>query len=619
MKKLILGSTIFILIISAIIIIPMVVDLNQYKPVLEQKISTLTGRPFKIKGALKISLFPWAGVSLADISLDSPSEFDVKNFISVKSLDVSIKVMPLFSKEIEVRQFKINHPQIILVKNKQGRGNWEGLGKSGSEHSAQKKSEEQTELPIKSFLVEEFAINNGLFRFSDQATGSTNEIKDINLKLEDLSFDQPVQINFSALINNMVLELAGQAGPFGKNPGQTDIAFDFNIKALKQIELVLKGQVLTPADNPQVDLTLEILPFSLRTLLSKMEIPSQTSDPDAFKQLGLHAVVKAGRDQVSVSEAQVRLDDSNLKFNLNIHKQGPQIAFNLDLDKINLNRYLPPEQNAPPAESAEKPPRHKEKIDYQPLRKMVIDGNVQADEIQIRDAVMQDLKIKIAGQKGIFTLDPFTVNAFEATPSIKARMDFRQDTPKTDFSFAIDKINVGRACKELLKFNRLAGNAGVKIDLNLTGDQPEQIKKTLNGKIKMNFKEGRIQGLDLIGMFQNITGQKQHTEFGEMLVDLEIKNGLMDVLRADLLTRLLKVKTRGQVDLVKETLDLRIDPNYLEKAEKFKILVPVTVTGTFTEPKYKLHLQGGIKKVGEKILESEKLKPYKEKIKGLFF
>ncbi|MDX2501874.1 MAG: AsmA family protein, partial [Deltaproteobacteria bacterium] len=77
-----------VVIIAALLIIPMFVDLQEYKPVLENKVVEATGRPFSVGDDLKLSLFPWAGISLSDLQLGNTAGFAEKAFISVKSFEV---------------------------------------------------------------------------------------------------------------------------------------------------------------------------------------------------------------------------------------------------------------------------------------------------------------------------------------------------------------------------------------------------------------------------------------------------------------------------------------------------------------------------------------------------
>ena len=67
------------LVIVALLVIPMFVDVQEYKPVIEKKVSEAAGRPFTINGDLRLSLFPWVGLAFSDLHLGNPPGFQEKD------------------------------------------------------------------------------------------------------------------------------------------------------------------------------------------------------------------------------------------------------------------------------------------------------------------------------------------------------------------------------------------------------------------------------------------------------------------------------------------------------------------------------------------------------------
>ena len=114
-----------VVIIGAMLLIPMFVDVQKYKPVLESKVTEATGRPFSVGDDLLLSLFPWAGVSFSDLRLGNPAGFAEKDFVTIKSFEVRIKLLPLISKDVQIKRFVVNEPRFTLIKDKKGRANWE--------------------------------------------------------------------------------------------------------------------------------------------------------------------------------------------------------------------------------------------------------------------------------------------------------------------------------------------------------------------------------------------------------------------------------------------------------------------------------------------------------------
>src|SRR5210317_2640649 len=82
-----------VIIIAALLLIPMFVDVQKYKPVLESKVTEATGRPFSVGDDLSLSLFPWAGVSFSNLRLGNTPAFSEKELVTVKSFEVRVKLL----------------------------------------------------------------------------------------------------------------------------------------------------------------------------------------------------------------------------------------------------------------------------------------------------------------------------------------------------------------------------------------------------------------------------------------------------------------------------------------------------------------------------------------------
>ena len=84
---------------------------------------------------------------------------------AIKSFDVEVKLLPLISKDVQVKRFVVDGLRLGMEKNKEGRGNWEGLGKRPDKappappKDTARKPEEKAEvgLPITGLEVGEFA------------------------------------------------------------------------------------------------------------------------------------------------------------------------------------------------------------------------------------------------------------------------------------------------------------------------------------------------------------------------------------------------------------------------------------------------------------------------------
>lgn len=641
----IVGGALVVLIISAALIIPQFVDVKKYKPVIEEKVATATGRSFSVGDDMDLSIFPWVGVKLTDIRLGNPQGYAQKDMVSVKNFEVRLKVMPLLSKQIQVKTFVLDSPVIYLEKQKNGTANWLGLGKAGTEKkkAAPAKTEPASQggLPIASLQVDQFSIVNGQLIYNDLAAGTKKQVSDFNLELADISLDKPVSVTFGAKLDGKPITLKGTAGPIGKEPGKGTMTIDFALNALDAVDVSINGNVTDPATAPQFDVTVDVASFSPRKLMSEMgqPFPVKTADPKALDAISLKTGIKGTPQEITVSNGQLVLDDSKLDFSASAKEfQKPNLMFDLNLDGIDLDRYLPPPSPKPdtpkekPATAAKQKP-----IDYTPLRKLVLDGKIKVGQMKAHGAKVENINVQITAKNGVISVDPFGMNLYQGKVASALGLNVQQAKPKTSVTMDATGIQVGPLLKDALQKEMIEGTLKADLNLTMTGDEPVQIKQTLNGKGGLLFNDGAIIGIDIPGMVRNIkskfggeaqAGERPKTDFAELNIPFTAKNGLVKTDGTRMMSPLIRLIATGDIDLVKEILDMRVDPKFVatlkgqgDTQDRSGIMVPLLITGSFTSPKIRPDLKGmlggGIKDLDTGALK-ETIKPdaLKQKVLG---
>ena len=649
---LIVGGSVLVLGIAALLLIPLFVDVEQYKPEIEKRVSSAVGRPFAIKGQLKLSLFPWAGVAFSDLHLGSPPGYAEKEFLFVKSFDVRMKLLPLLSKDIQVQRFVIEGPKIVLEKDKAGRGNWEAWGEP-QEQAAPKAGDPPSSkapmggLPLKSLAVGEFAIRNGSVVYIDRGSGTRQEVSNLTLELTDVSLDRPIRFVLSAVKDKMPLSVEGRIGPVGPEPGKGKIPLDVSVKALKEVNASLKGHVQDAMAGPQFDLALAVDTFSPRKVLAALgaPFPVATADPEALSRVGLRSKIQGGLQAVRLADGVLDLDESKLNFSATAKDfSKPDLAFDLNLDKINLDRYLPPASEKGGGEAKKDQPAEPKKTDYTPLRKLVLDGKVRVGMLTAKGMTIQDVNLTATGRNGVIQLDPLVAKLYKGALSARAALDVRQEAPRSNLVLQAKSVQAGPLLQDFLKKDFLEGAANVEATISMVGDVPERIKKSLNGKGQIVFADGAIKGIDLAGMVRNVTSafgltqqgaEKPRTDFSELNAPFTITEGVVNTPGTNLASPLLRVLATGKASLVDESLDLRVEPRVVstlkgqgDVKERSGIMVPVLVKGTFSSPSFQPDLKGMLEKgLKEGVLSGAKGLPKpqdgqpktpEETIKGFF-
>jgi len=617
---LLITATVVILCFLALLIIPRFVDVQKYKPLIENKVSEASGRPFTLGGDLKLSLFPWAGLALSDLRLGAPPGFKEKDFITIKSFEFQVKLLPLLFKDIQVKQFVLVEPRIVLEKSKDGKANWEGLGKVETEVPAQpeareKKPKDKGEggLPIESLVVGTFIIKDGNILWIDHVREERHELKELTLSLDGISLDRPTSMSLSGLVEGKAFSLEGNIGPLGKKPGEGTVTLDLSASIVETVDVKVQGQVKDAATRPVYDLDVEIEPFSPRTLATAfgMPLPLTPADPAVLKRLALKGSFQGSAQTLSVKDGALGLDDSKMRFSANLKEfSKPNVTFDLNLDQIDLDRYLPASQSEP-GKSGDATTQPAKKTDYTPLRKLVLDGRVHIDKLKVKNARVQDIDLKIRGRNGVLNLDPLKMRLYEGTVKSKATLDVRRNTPATKVTLQMNRVEVRPLLKDLQNKDFLEGNTRAQLALAMRGDSAEKIKQTLSGKGEFSINDGAIVGVDLASMARNVKsafglevkgGERPRTDFAELNAPFTLTNGLFETPNTTLVNPFLRLAAKGKADLVNETLDFRVKPKFVStmegqggKTPQSGVAVPVIVTGTFSSPKFRPDLESLMK------------------------
>jgi AsmA protein len=420
-----------------------------------------------------------------------------------------------------------------------------------------------------------------------------------------------VRLTLSAHLNQKPLSAEGRFGPMGKTPGQGGVPLELTADVLGQLKLKARGTVEDLLTAPRVRMEVELAEFSPRRLFAEIgQFLPATTDARVLERMSVKAGVIADAKAVAVSDAELELDDSKLKFTASAKEFAkPAITFDLQLDQINIDRYLPPPSAAgtvsPPSGQSTGPTRPK--TDDAPLRKLVLNGKVKIGQLTVARAMAEDVSVTITANDGLFTLDPFTLKFYQGRAGGKTVVNIKGESAVTEAQLTLDRVQVNPLLKDVVDKDFLEGSAQARITLATVGADPARIKQSLNGRGNLVISDGAIVGVDLADMVRNVktalggeakTGRKPRTDFAELIVPFTIVNGVFHTSETTLKSPLLRLQAAGRADLVKETLDFQVDPKVVgtikgqgDEKDRTGLGVPVIVSGTFASLSFRPDLE----------------------------
>ena len=645
--------------------VAVLVDPNDYKGEIQQLVKEQTGRELQIKQEISLTFFPWIGIALGGVELSNAKGFGQEPFLGVDSVNVRVKLMPLFAKKLEADSITVKGLSLNLAKNAAGVSNWDDLAPAEQKDAAPGKAAADTaDSPdgsasgpaVSALAVSGVEIVDAALRWHDAAAGVDYTIKEINLRTGKLVVGEPFSVNLGFALSSkepqMVarLEFSGRAALdfaaqiYSFSAGKLQVAAegagvpgkaaelkmgfaaiaDLGRETLEVsgLELVAMGVTATGkisgtaiVAKPNFKADLSIAQFSLKELLAKLSDQAIiTADSAAMEKLSVDIAVVAGLNQARLTKLQLRLDDSLLQGSAAVvNFDKPAINFDLELDKIDVDRYLPPKtaadkdggsdgagkgKNTTTTAKGEPPP-------LKPLRDLILDGKFKAGELKVANARLQDLKVGINAKGGVIKVAPLAANLYQGSFFGSADMDVRSNSPAIAVDYKLEKIQAGPLLQDVSGVDRLSGMARSSAKITARGLQPEQIKKTLNGQADFVFDHGAIKGINIARLIRNAynvlkgqppepEGTAEKTDFTELSGSVNIKNGLVNNQDLSMQSPLLRITGKGEVDLPENTI------NYMARtaivgtvegqggrqiAELKNVVIPVKISGSLDDPK----------------------------------
>lgn len=641
---------IILLLVVAILAVPAFVDPNQFKPEISAAVKDSTGRDLTIDGDIKLSLFPWLGITTGALTLSNAQGFENKPFVTVTTSDISVQLLPLLlEKKIAINQIVLKGLALNLARNNQGLNNWDDFTKT-PEQVTPPTSLNQAPATSKTdalalFAVGKISVSDAQVSWQDAQADAAWLIKDLNLDTEQFSFDVPVNVilslhaaniksgfsaaiklktaltindkfdNYSLSSTQLQSTLSGENMP-AKSLTSTLTIADAALDSAKQdvkltgLKLAL-GEALLSADivgtgikdAPDFAGNLSIAPFNLAKLLQELAISLPAmQDAKALNLLSWQSNLHATPDVIELQNLEMTVDDTHAQGQISVNTASQSaIGFDLALDTLALDRYLPPVNNSkkqtlasPGAALA----AGAAALPVETLRKLNADGQVTLGKLTVRGVDLQGVKLKLTAKDGKVATQQSVNTFYQGAYSGNLNVDARNKKSVIALNEQLTKVQLEPWLKGLFK-KPITGQLTASAQLQAQGSNADELKSTLSGHVDVSLKDAVIKGVNLQKIIDNgkalIKGtglptdiKDDQTLFTQITGTAAINNGL--VRNDDLVATAAKlhVDGKGSANIVNETLDYQVNAR-LPAQEAGQAPSPplvIAITGPFDNLNY---------------------------------
>lgn len=573
--------------VAAAILLPILIDPNDHKQALVAQVKERTGRDLRIDGDIELSVFPWIGVKVGKVALSNAAGFDNPVFASTDKVSIRVKLLPLFSKRLEMDTVTVHGLNLNLARDTNGRSNWDDLVKAGGDTGGSDQSASQGDSDVSegqaaaALAIGGLDINNANLSWVDASQDQRFNIDNLSLQTGAIASGEPVDLKLALDVQvgdpavsghvtaegmldyDQQLQLArvkgfefegnfsGEQLPGGK--ARISLAADVEHDAGKKTLLVenlrleaedmkLDGQLRVSGidTSPTANGTINIAEFNPKKLLGAFSKETlQTRDPDALTRASLQATIGGKPNQLIVKPLTIRLDDSTLNGELTVPDIKSQaLRFQLALDTIDVDRYMPPESDkAGKAEPVAATPgagaTGAAQVPNETLRQLDVDGSMRIGKLKAAKLNLSDVDVSIKAKDGIIKLHPVDAKLYNGTYRGNITVDARGKTPRTTVDENLVGVLAGPLLKDLQGHDRITGAANINVALQTAGATADEVKKSLNGSATFAFTDGALNGVNVARMireaYARIKGIELPPEEAEQKTDFSELRGSVHI------------------------------------------------------------------------------------------
>ncbi len=407
-----------------------IIDINNFKPQISTLAKNKISRNLMLNGQLKLVVFPELSLSTGPVTLGNPAGFQ-NYFMSVDDISMRLKPLPLLLKKINADTVQIHGLKLNLITNKQGINNWDSgwPSKSGGTPT-------NLRAIVKELTIKDINLENAQINWDDQQADQAIEVKNFNLATSLIATNAPIVSHFALTAldkkNQLSISLTGQTAlKFNDNldifalthnalqatvtgkaiPGKSatftvsskEVLIDKTKQTVKTSDLQLKlADLLITSDMmanlntnpPELGGKACIMPFNPSNLMKQLTLSlPPRRDKNVFKYLDGQFSFYATTNAFEFNGLAVNLDDSTITGSVTI-KNGskPKATFNLAIDAIDVDRYLPPvNKSAEPTE----PSDLLAITPVETLRELRTTGTLAIDKLHMNGSTLQNIQLSL--------------------------------------------------------------------------------------------------------------------------------------------------------------------------------------------------------------------------------
>jgi AsmA protein len=403
----------------------------------------------------------------------------------------------------------------------------------------------------------------------------------------------------------------------------------FDLSALSaELKATASARGLTT--DPAVSGHAELADLSPRSALRRLGLAvPETADPDVLDSAALSSDFAADTRGASLSRLRLTLDDTRVTGSASAPAfAGPTVRFDLAVNGMDVDRYLPPPaedegESAAAATPGEAAGAGAAQLPMDLLRALDIRGELDVGRLRVSGLRLSDIRMAVDGRDGRIRIHPLSARLYEGRYAGDVRLDASGEVPRIALDERLAGVALGPLLNDAVGKAHLTGTADIQANLAFrAAAETRAMLRSLNGQARFALRDGTVAGVDLgraLAAAHQAAGKggDSGTRFQELSGSADIDNGRLRSDDLRLQSDLATLAGKGHLDLAEARVDYRltadIGPGAAGAIKELRGLqVPVRITGPAASPRVRVDLAEALKARAQEKLRKERDKAEKE-------
>lgn len=610
MKVLLGFFVVIVLCVAGLLALPFLVDLapylDRYKPLVEDALN----RKIQLQG-IRLTIWPRIGARLSGFSVMDDPAFSAAPFVSLKSLDIGVKIMPLLGGKVEVEEISLRDPIITVVKSKAGVISVSTIGPrtSAPPTAPQPEAPPQRGDPLQALAllaVDRLSIEGGNLTYRDLSTTPPAEyqVQNLELLLQSVHLGDSPSLHVGATIlpYNLPVKLDGSFGPLVEKLELRQFRFDAGVG---NVTLALKGALLNgmldvalsspivntadlpvalPLKKPVQAKNLSIIakaPYPLKQGVSPLELADITNLSMALNMgastVHVKGAVQNGQGSLTLSSSSINTADLPIAVPLDKPIEITDLA-------VSAKTRAPLRLDAPPLEIADVPDLRLKVVlgkSTVAIKGTVLKGlanvtlsspSIHTDDLPVQTGLAKSVEVKNLLMNAEMKdrnarLSDLSFDLLGGRVKGQGDLSLGTDAPPFNGKLKVQGLQVKPALETVSPDSSVSLSGVAAADITMTGrgfSMPDLVK-ALEGSGHLEMKDGKLEGMNLMGeavALLKVVGvsldQAKATAFSTVETDFTVKQGLVNVLKLLMDSHDFQASGKGTIGL-DQTLNLGVN------------------------------------------------------------